>query len=1014
MKNLLKYTLCLSLCLCLLLSIAPAGKAAASTLLNLDYGFSVSISSEEFGSFVTDGIRIAREGNKFTLKLDGLWGYFPTNNGANISNKCSEIELGEVSCEADYTKSTITSGSDWNVTIQINRPAGHSYVENTGESTAPTCQSLGTKVSFCSVCGARSEEPYDSYGPHNWSSAQADEENDVITLSCANGHSEQWPLPELYSGLTYDGSNKTHLFSGYSQPGDGAVMSHSFSGDTVNVSAQGFTLTLTAELNGQQYSVSKTYQILPATAAFTWAPITLTYGDSLSNDMLPSLNGTPYSGSEPITYSWTDGNMSPVQGLPNAPGTYTLKASIPASGNYTDSEAETSITVNPRPLTLSVSTVDREYDGTTAVQLASASVTNAVPGDDVKADLSNATATMVNADAGQNKAVTVTGIALSGKDAGKYTLSQPEGLTVNIAKKPVNITGLSVATKPYDGNASAALDSSSLASAELPQGFTVTDDGLTGTYDNANAGDNKAVSVSGNVNILNAANEDVSHNYEPVFSGVTGNILPYYITVTPTAGQYKTYGSPDPAFTYQDVTLPDDATDDPMIKLVRQAGQDVGEYAYALDTTNSNPNYRLILSDTASKFEIRPEDIGNVITVVSVTTAVYSGSEIDGLLSVTSSTELQPGVDYTVSGNVQSAVGRHIITFTGIGNYTGSTSSHFDILPDSILDSIIEDVANGTINPDNVPLGYYDRLLRMKAALDTIDDSTSHPDLATWKKAAEKLPALIEKLEEIQKALGWDTVENVLLIKDENLKVSDKENIEKAIKNIDDFIKNYSKHIDSDDVDMLEDIVKVLEDKIALIEKAEDTTNELEKWLDKYLPVADADELWLRAEYQKQLKKIDKLDKDAQKILLNSLDEKFGIMYDRLYSYYVIKGHGQYWLTSSNKGAEFTCNGHIDLFRALYIDGKELDVKNYTVKSGSTIVELSNEYMKTLSKGSHQIQFKYQDAYSTVGTFTVSDRLPAPGTSDNSNPSLWALLGLLAINGMAVSLPVLKGRKEES
>ena len=69
------------------------------------------------------------------------------------------------------------------------------------------------------------------------------------------------------------------------------------------------------------------------------------------------------------------------------------------------------------------------------VTLVAGTVSGTLNNDVVTVDVSNATGTMANDAAGGNKAVTVTGVTLSGAKAGNYTLSaQPTGATVTINK----------------------------------------------------------------------------------------------------------------------------------------------------------------------------------------------------------------------------------------------------------------------------------------------------------------------------------------------------------------------------------------------------------------------------------------------------------------------------------------------------------------------------------------------------------------------------------------------------
>lgn len=110
-----------------------------------------------------------------------------------------------------------------------------------------------------------------------------------------------------------------------------------------------------------------------------------------------------------------------------------------AAGNYNLTAQPDSVTANitAKPVTVTVTATDRDYvSGYGNVVLVAGSVTGAIGGDDVNVDVSRATGTLENEDAGTDKAVTVTGVALSGDDAGNYNLTaQPTGVTVTINKK---------------------------------------------------------------------------------------------------------------------------------------------------------------------------------------------------------------------------------------------------------------------------------------------------------------------------------------------------------------------------------------------------------------------------------------------------------------------------------------------------------------------------------------------------------------------------------------------------
>jgi hypothetical protein len=116
-----------------------------------------------------------------------------------------------------------------------------------------------------------------------------------------------------------------------------------------------------------------------------------------------------------------------------------------AAGNYALVDP-TNVTANITAAGLSVSgvtAVSKVYDGTAVAQLSgTAELNGQVSGDDVSLVSSNVMAAFAGPNVGSNLVVTVSGYAISGADAGNYTLTQPEGLTANITSKVVAISSV--------------------------------------------------------------------------------------------------------------------------------------------------------------------------------------------------------------------------------------------------------------------------------------------------------------------------------------------------------------------------------------------------------------------------------------------------------------------------------------------------------------------------------------------------------------------------------------------
>ena len=93
---------------------------------------------------------------------------------------------------------------------------------------------------------------------------------------------------------------------------------------------------------------------------------------------------------------------------------------------------------------------------------------------------------------------------------------------------------------------------------------------------------------------------------------------------------------------------------------------------------------------------------------------------------------------------------------------------------------------------------------------------------------------------------------------------------------------------------------------------------------------------------------------------------------DQLYG--IIDGANQ----SINRGSELTVrtDGEVKNLKEIKVDGKVVDKENYTIKEGSTIVTLKEEYIKTLSDGEHTLTIVYNDGEVETKFTVLKDENP--------------------------------------
>ena len=206
------------------------------------------------------------------------------------------------------------------------------------------------------------------------------------------------------------------------------------------------------------------------------------------------------------------------------------------AGNYVIAQP-TGVTANITALSLTISgatAANKVYDRTLAAVVSGGSVT-ALSGDTVSLDDSGAAGAFATRIVGTGKAVTVTGYALTGTDAGNYVVVQPTGLTADITARSLAVTGLTPA-KTYDRSVSASLSGATVApiSGDV---VSVDDAAASGSYADGNVGTGKSVTYVGFA--LTGAD---AGNYVVVQpSGVTGDITALTLAVTGVTAANKTY-----------------------------------------------------------------------------------------------------------------------------------------------------------------------------------------------------------------------------------------------------------------------------------------------------------------------------------------------------------------------------------------------------------------------------------------------------------------------------------------
>jgi filamentous hemagglutinin family protein len=451
--------------------------------------------------------------------------------------------------------------------------------------------------------------------------------------------------------------------------GDDVTVSGSFAFADPNAGVAKNILISGLALNGAD---ANNYVLAPGVAATaTITPATLTVAaDALSKtygDVDPGLtfNFSGFVGGD--NSSLFTGGLVRAAGETVAGGPYAIgQGTLSAGGNYIIDFTGANFTITPKALSVNVAADDKVYDATVTATGTILGLTGIVGGDDVTANGSG-TFAFTDANVGAGKMVNVTGLALSGTDAGNYTLSPTASSSASITPASLSVTA-DAQTKTYG---------------DADQAFTFNFSGFAG-------GDNSSLftgaltraageTVAGGPYAISQGTLSAGGNYTINFTGANLTITPAALTVTADAVS-KVYAERDPAltFTHSGLTNGDDASIFTGA-LVRAAGETVagGPYAITQGTLSAGSNYTISfnganLTITPAALTVMANALSKVYGAVDpALTFTHSGltngddaSVFTGALARANG-ETVAGGPYAISQGTLSAGSNYTISFNG-------------------------------------------------------------------------------------------------------------------------------------------------------------------------------------------------------------------------------------------------------------------------------------------------------------------------------------------------------------
>lgn len=152
---------------------------------------------------------------------------------------------------------------------------------------------------------------------------------------------------------------------------------------------------------------------------------------------------------------------------------------------------------------------------------------------------------------------------------------------------------------------------------------------------------------------------------------------------------------------------------------------------------------------------------------------------------------------------------------------------------------------------------------------------------------------------------------------------------------------------------------------------------------------------------------LDAMDAEQKALLgdlAGELEETLDTLLEALTDYRIIRGGGSRWSQNSGRSLSFTANGALRKFSHLQVDGITLAGHHYTLKSGSTIVTLSKDYLSTLKVGTHILQIFYSDGQTDVASFRIHPPAANPITGDTSPVLLLGGVFAVALVGVVMTM----------
>ncbi len=125
--------------------------------------------------------------------------------------------------------------------------------------------------------------------------------------------------------------------------------------------------------------------------------------------------------------------------------------------------------------------------------------------------------------------------------------------------------------------------------------------------------------------------------------------------------------------------------------------------------------------------------------------------------------------------------------------------------------------------------------------------------------------------------------------------------------------------------------------------------------------------------------------------------------------YEFLEGENQKYTLNKDSNMTFMIDANYSLFDKVYIDNELVDISNYKVTEGSTIITFNNEFVSKLSVGKHTLKVMFSNGEASTEFSVVKEVVENPKTIDNIEK--YIAIGIVAVIGVVGCVLIIKKEK---